>query len=78
MEPTIGIITALTKEYVAVKTLFPEGEPYRASGRGAGNLVVDLLISWISNIGDMLRKRALTGQHVPVAGSAPPIPPPHR
>lgn len=36
MNPTIGIITALPKEYVAVKMLLENQSKYRVPGRGAG------------------------------------------
>ena len=36
MEPKIGIITALTKEYTAVKSLLRAGQAHQTPGRGAG------------------------------------------
>ena len=45
-EPTIGIITALEKEYVAVQAVFEDGRDEKKPGAGAGRRY------WLTDIGD--------------------------
>ncbi|WP_353933034.1 hypothetical protein WJM97_10820 [Okeanomitos corallinicola TIOX110] len=45
-EPVIGIITALPKEYVAVKTVFGQGRDVKEKGAGAGRRY------WLTDIAD--------------------------